>query len=75
MQLELAVDLDRNAVRQLGEPDRRTGMLAEFRPEQLVEKVGRAVDHLGVLGQAEVVVGRQIELGTDGRAGLSQWRA
>src|SRR5215831_12241614 len=45
-QLEFAVDLDRDAVRELGEPDRGTGMFPVLRPEQLVEEIRRAVDHL-----------------------------
>jgi len=36
------------------------------------QRLDAAVDHLGVLREAEVVVGRQIELGTDGRAGAKR---
>src|SRR5262249_50709767 len=46
-QLELAVDLDGNAVRQLGQTNSGARVLAALRAEELVEEVGGAVDHLG----------------------------
>src|SRR6266849_9172929 len=45
-QLEFPVDLDGNAVRQLGKPDRRARVLAILRTEELVEEIRCPIDHL-----------------------------
>ena len=44
--LELAVDLDGNPMRQFGETDCRPGMLAHFRSKQFVEEIGCSIDDL-----------------------------
>ena len=55
--LELAIDLDRNAVRKLGHADGGAGMLTDVRPEQLVEEIGGTIDHL----RHAVEAGRRID--------------
>src|SRR5262249_8028733 len=55
LHLELAVDLDRLATRQVDLPDCRTGVTAVIRAEQFKEEIRGAVDdrrHIGKVGRA-----------------------